>query len=57
MMSYKDFFDTLSADDVKEWTYNGVRISDLYREYIELSTPPTVQTYPLWVLDAMGGGQ
>jgi hypothetical protein len=57
MMTYKDFYDTLSADDVKEWNYNGVRISDLYKEYIELSTPPIVQTYPLWALDAMEGGQ
>jgi hypothetical protein len=57
MMTYKEFCDTLSAEDVKEWDYNGVRISDLYKEYIELSTPPTVQTYPLWALDVMGGGQ
>lgn len=55
MMTYKEFYDTLSADDIKEWNYNGVRIRDLYNEYIELLTPPNVQTYPLWALDAMGG--
>jgi hypothetical protein len=55
MLTYKEFYDTLSADDIKEWNYNGVRICDLYKEYVDLLTPPVVQTYPLWALDAMGG--
>ena len=55
MMTYKQFYDTLSGDDIKEWSYNGVRICDLYKEYVELSTPPNAQTYPLWVLDVMEG--
>jgi hypothetical protein len=55
MMTYKEFYDTLSAEELAAWAYEGVRIRDLYNEYLELSTPPNVQTYPLWALDAMGG--
>lgn len=54
MMTYKEFYDTLSAEELAAWAYEGVRIRDLYNEYLELSTPPNVQTYPLWALDAMG---
>ena len=53
MMTYKEFYDTLSADDIKEWSYNGVRIRDLYNEYLELSTPPVIVTYPEWALEIM----
>ena len=55
MMAYKEFYDTFTAEDLAVWAYEGVRIRDLYDEYLELSTPPTVQTYPLWALDIMGG--
>ena len=53
MMTYNEFYNTLSADELAAWVYEGVRISDLYNEYLELSTPPVVVTYPEWVIEIM----
>ena len=55
MLTYTEFYNTFTAEDLAVWAYEGVRIRDLYNEYLELSTPPTIQTYPLWALDVMGG--
>lgn len=53
MMTYTEFYNTLSAEELAGWTYEGVRIKDLYNEYLELSTPPVIVTYPEWALEIM----
>ena len=53
MMTYNKFYNTLSAEDLAAWDYEGVTIRDLYNEYLELSTPPNIVTYPEWALEIM----
>lgn len=53
MMTFTEFYNTLSAEDLAGWAYEGVKIKDLYNEYLELSTPPVLVTYPEWALEIM----
>lgn len=53
MMTYTEFYNTFTAEDLANWAYEGVRIKDLYNEYLELSSPPAIVTYPDWVLEIM----
>jgi hypothetical protein len=53
MMTYNEFYNTFTAEDLAAWAYEGVRIKDLYNEYLELSTPPNIVTYPEWALEIM----
>jgi hypothetical protein len=53
MMTYAEFYNNLSAEELAGWAYEGITIKDLYNEYLELSSPPIVQTYPEWVLEIM----
>jgi len=53
MMTYKEFYNTLSDEDLAAWNYEGIKIKDLYKEYLELSTPPVIVTYPEWVIEIM----
>lgn len=52
-MTYNEFYNKFTAEELAGWTYEGVRIRDLYNEYLELSSPPTIVTYPDWVLEIM----
>jgi hypothetical protein len=52
-MTYDEFYNTFTAEDLASWAYEGVRISDLYNEYLELSSPPVIVTYPEWALEIM----
>jgi hypothetical protein len=52
-MTYRDFYDSFTPKQLSEWAYEGVRIRDLYGEYLTLNTPPAVQTYPDWVIDIL----
>jgi len=49
-MTYKEFYDTFTPEQLAEWAYEGVKIRDLYNEYLALTNPPIIQTYPEWVI-------
>jgi hypothetical protein len=53
MMTYNEFYNTLTPDQLTDWNYEGVSIRDLYNEYLELNTSAMIQTYPDWVIEIM----
>lgn len=53
MMTYTEFYNTFTAEDLAGWDYEGIKIKDLYNEYLELSSPPNIVLYPEWALEIM----
>ena len=46
--TYQEFEDSMTAEQKAGWIYEGVRLSDLYKEYLALQEEPQSNYRPEW---------
>ena len=48
IFTYEEFVDSMTAEEKAGWVYEGVRLSDLYKEYLELQEELQSNYRPEW---------
>jgi hypothetical protein len=46
--TYEEFVSTMTLEQIQGWAYEGVRLSDLYKEYLALQEEPQSNYRPEW---------
>ena len=48
IFTYEEFVQSTTLEQIQGWAYEGVRLSDLYKEYLELQEEPQSNYRPEW---------
>jgi hypothetical protein len=48
IFTYEEFVQSMTLEQIQGWAYEGVRLSDLYKEYLALQEEPQSNYRPEW---------